>query len=88
MRDIVKYYGDTIEETCDFYWSVIKTEYGKGRIQKHWINHSSNWRNYKTHSKIQQKIEKFNYLKYKPANEKTLHLNKTVVQQGKSKFPT
>ena len=34
----------------------------------------------------QQKFKKFNHLKHKPANDKTLQPNETVIQQGDSKL--
>ena len=79
MKDIGKYCDDTMKETgalINFTKASLKQNMEKeGRSIEEVIlqNEETTKRPLK-----QQKLKKFNYLKYKPANDKTLPPDKTV----------
>ena len=88
---IVKYYDDTIKEIgvlinsteASLKQNIEKEEYRN--IEEVILQNEETTK----HTLKQRKLKKFNYLKYKPANDKTLQPNETVVQQGEPlNFPT
>ena len=88
MKDIVKYCEDTIKETAAL---INSTEVPlKQNMEKEEYSNTEGviLQNEETAKRTlkQQKFKKFNYLKYKPTNDKILQPNETVVQQGNSKL--
>ena len=90
MKDIVIYYYDTIKKSgaltnsteASLKQNMEKEEY-KNIEAVILQNEETRKRTVK-----QRKFKKFNYLKNKPANEKTLLANETVVQQAALNFLT
>ena len=88
MKDIVKYCNDTIKETGALIHSTkasLKQNIEKEEYRKTEEVIPQNEETTKRTLK-QRKFKKFNYLKYKHANDKTLQPNETVVQQDNSKL--
>ena len=88
MKDIVKYCEDTTKETAAL---INSTEVSlKQNMEKEEYRNIERviLQNEETTKRTlkQQKFKRFNYLKYKPTNDKTLQPNETVAQQGNSKL--
>ena len=88
MKDITKYCNNTIKETGALINSTEASLKQNMEKEEHGNTEAVILQNEGTtkHTLKQQKFKKFNYLKYKPAKDKTLWPNETVVQQGNSKL--
>ena len=87
-KDIVKYCDDTIKETGALINSTEALLKQNMEIEEYRDIEEVILQNEETTKCTlkQQKFKKFNYLKYKPVNDKTLQPIETVVQQGNSKL--
>ena len=92
MKDIVKYCKDTIKEIgalINFTETTLKQSMEKEEyinIEEVILQNEENTKRTVKQKKKKRKKKKFNYLKYKPANDKTLQQIVTLIQQGNPKL--